>query len=65
MLVQHKQQAQQSNDKENKLSPYNLSLNYYIMLQNINLNLINQDLLKAQIEALEGGYVETIINLIK
>lgn len=65
MLVQHKQQVQQSNDKENKLSPYNLSLNYYIMLQNINLNLINQDLLKAQIEALEGGYVETIINLIK
>lgn len=35
------------------------------MLQNIDLNLINQDLLKAQIEALEGGYVETIINLIK
>ena len=35
------------------------------MLQNINPALINQELLKSQIEALEGGYVETIINLIK
>lgn len=31
----------------------------------IQLELINQELLKAQIDALEGGYVETIINLIK
>lgn len=35
------------------------------MIPNINPDLINQELLKAQIEALEGGYVETIINLIK
>lgn len=35
------------------------------MLQNINPELINQALLADQITALEGGYVETIINLIK
>lgn len=35
------------------------------MIPNVNLDLINQEHLKAQIEALEGGYVETIINLIK
>jgi hypothetical protein len=31
----------------------------------VNLDLVNQEHLKAQIDALEGGYVETIINLIK
>lgn len=35
------------------------------MLQNINPELINQALLTDQITALEGGYIETIINLIK
>lgn len=35
------------------------------MLENIKPELINQDHLKTQIEALEGGYVETLINLIK
>lgn len=35
------------------------------MIPNVNLDLVNQEHLKAQIDALEGGYVETIINLIK
>lgn len=35
------------------------------MIQNVNLDLVNQKLLEQQIEALEGGYVETLINLIK
>lgn len=35
------------------------------MIPNVNLDLINQELLEQQIIALEGGYIETIINLIK
>jgi len=35
------------------------------MLQNIEPTLINQEILAEQIKALESGYIETIINLIK
>lgn len=35
------------------------------MIPNVNLDLINQEILAEQITALEWGYVETIINLIK
>lgn len=35
------------------------------MIPNINLDLINQEILAEQIKALEWGYVETLINLIK
>lgn len=35
------------------------------MIPNINPELINQEILAEQIKALEGGYIETIINLIK
>lgn len=35
------------------------------MIPNVNPALINQEILAEQIKALESGYVETIINLIK
>ncbi len=35
------------------------------MIPNVNLDLVNQEILAEQIKSLEGGYVETIINLIK
>jgi len=35
------------------------------MIPNINLELVNQEILAEQIKALESGYVETVINLIK
>jgi hypothetical protein len=35
------------------------------MIPNINPEHINQEILEEQIKALESGYVETLINLIK
>lgn len=64
MLVQRKQQVQQSNDNENELNPYNLSLNYYPMIP-VKKEHINQEILKNRIESLEAGYIDSLITLIQ
>lgn len=64
MLVQHKQQVQLFKDNENKSNHYNLFLNYYFMIPNVDLTLINQEFVQNRLDNLEASYIDTIIKII-